>query len=164
VVLSVGYRTIVIADASFKMPSKLPDLDARPLPLCVPGTTALPGDGVVETMILAPDALCAGWSHNADPWRAYMDADAVGAGLSLRRRRAGDRFCPLGMGGRHKLVNELLIDAKVPAEWRDRVPLLVREDGEIMWVCGWRVDERARVTEKTSRVIQVHVRLREQRD
>jgi tRNA(Ile)-lysidine synthase len=159
--LAVGYNTIVIADAAFRLPTNLPALDASPMPLSVPGTTALPGGSVVESEILARDALPAGWSLNTDPWRAYLDADAAGVDLSLRRRRDGDRFCPLGMGGRHKLVSELLINEKVPAGWRDRVPLLVRGDGQIVWVCGWRVDERARVTEDTSRVVVIYLRLAE---
>jgi tRNA(Ile)-lysidine synthase len=62
------------------------------------------------------------------------------------------------MGGRHKLVSDLLVDLKVPAWWRDQVPLLVRGDGEIMWVCGCREDERAKVRDETSQVTVVRLR------
>ena len=85
----------------------------------------------------------------------------LGNELALRPRRAGDRFCPLGMDGRSKLVSDLLVNCRVPAEWRDRIPLLVRADDSIMWVCGWRVDERARVRESTSQVAIVRLMVEE---
>ncbi|NLH08438.1 MAG: tRNA(Ile)-lysidine synthetase, partial [Chloroflexi bacterium] len=40
---------------------------------------------------------------------------------------------------------------KIPAGWRDHLPLLV-SGGEIAWVCGWRVDQRFAVTAKTGEV------------
>ena len=110
---------------------------------------------------LPRDELPADWSHNPDPWLAFLDADAVGATPRLSQRQDGDRFCPLGLGGRHKLVSELLVNAKVPAQWRDLVPLLVREDGEIAWVCGCHIDERAKIGEETSRVMVVQLRMAE---
>jgi tRNA(Ile)-lysidine synthase len=57
------------------------------------------------------------------------------------------------MGGQSKRVNEFMINEKIPASWRDHIPLLVNGDGQILWVCGWRPDERARVTEGTQRVV-----------
>jgi tRNA(Ile)-lysidine synthase len=44
-------------------------------------------------------------------------------GLSVRRRRPGDR-----LAGRRKKVQDLLVDAKVPREQRDDWPLVVRGD------------------------------------
>jgi tRNA(Ile)-lysidine synthase len=158
VVLTVEYGAIAIADAAFNPPPDWPVLNVARLPLSVPGMTSLPGRGIAEVEVISRDRLPADWADNADRWRAFLDAGVVGTDLSLRRRQSGDRFCPLGMGGRHKLVSELLINEKTPARWRDRVPLLVRGDGEIVWVCGWRVDERARVTEETSQVMVVRLR------
>jgi tRNA(Ile)-lysidine synthase len=62
----------------------------------------------------------------------------------VRNRREGDRFQPLGMKGSKKL-KELLIDRKIAAERRDRLPLLVL-DGEIVWIAGVEVSERFKVT------------------
>jgi tRNA(Ile)-lysidine synthase len=134
-----------------------PALDVDRLLLSVPGTTVLPAGGFVQVELVSPDRLPADWAQNTDRWRAFLDAGVVGTALSLCRRRDADRFCPLGMGGQHKLVSELLIDKKVPAQWRDQVPLLVRGDGEIMWVCGLRLDERARVTKDTSQVMVIRL-------
>lgn len=52
--------------------------------------------------------------------------------LLLRTRRPGDRFRPLGLNGHTQKLKETLINLKVPAEWRDRVPLLTVED-EVAW-------------------------------
>ena len=87
-----------------------------------------------------------------DPWAAPMDADALGERLTLRTRRPGDRFRPQGVGGTQK-VGEFMINAKIPAPWRNRIPLLVAESGEVAWVAGWRVDERFIVTGATRRAV-----------
>jgi tRNA(Ile)-lysidine synthase len=155
--LTVGYTTLLVAEADFVPSPDFPALRVERLPLAVPGRTSLPGGGSVEVQIVLRKDLPAGWDRNDDPWRAFLDADVLGECTSLRRRREGDRFCPLGLHGHHKLVSELLINDKVPAWWRDAVPLLVRDDDEVMWVCGWRVDERARVRAGTSRVAVIRI-------
>ena len=165
--LVVGYDTLTVADQDYARPLDFPALPpksenaAQRVELDVPGTTTLHGQLKVQINLVPRAALPIGWQQNDDPWRAYLDADVLGQELYLRRRRAGDRFCPLGMGSQSKLVSDLLVNQKVPAEWRDRVPLLVRADDTIMWVCGWRVDERARIQEHTSKVAIVRLMVEE---
>ena len=65
--------------------------------------------------------------------------------FTVRTRRPGDRFQPLGMSQPKKL-KDFLIDRKIPAEVRDRLPLLVW-NGEIVWIGGVEVSERFKVTE-----------------
>ena len=163
VMLIVGYTTLIVADQAYVPPPDFPALsdgssgDSGLLPLAIPGDTALPGNAQAEVRILARSDLPDGWQGNADPWRAFLDARVMGDEAYLRTRRAGDRFCPLGLAGQHKLVGDLLVNAKVPGWWRDYVPLLVRADGVILWVCGWRLDERARVRDDTWQVAMVRL-------
>jgi tRNA(Ile)-lysidine synthase len=89
-----------------------------------------------------------------DEWTARLDADQIHGELSLRTRRPGERFEPSGMSGRHKSVHEFMIDDKVPRHIRDLVPILT-DDEKILWVCGYRTDERAKVTAQTRRVLRV---------
>ncbi len=165
ILLTVGYTTLTVADRDYAPSPDFPALTVEGcgaperIPLVIPGTTPLSGQAVAEIQIVSRGTLPAGWQHNADPWRAYLDADVLGQELYVRRRRAGDRFCPLGLDGKHKLVSDLMVNVKIPAWWRDRVPLLVRADDTVMWVCGWRVDERAKVRDKTARVAIVCLRL-----
>ena len=63
--------------------------------------------------------------------------------FTVRNRRDGDRFHPLGAPGSKKL-KDFLIDRKIPAEQRDRLPLLVW-NGEIVWIAGVEVSERFKV-------------------
>lgn len=62
----------------------------------------------------------------------------------VRNRREGDRFHPLGLGGSKKL-KDFLIDRKIAADRRDRLPLLLWND-TIVWIAGVEVSDRFRVT------------------
>ncbi len=57
----------------------------------------------------------------------------------------------MGMG-QPKRLGEFMIDAKIPHAWRQRVPI-VCSPKHILWVVGWRIDDRVKVTEKTKRVL-----------
>jgi len=64
--------------------------------------------------------------------------------FTVRNRRDGDRIRPLGLPSEKKL-KDLLIDRKIDAGSRDRIPLILR-NGTIVWVAGVAVSERFRVT------------------
>ncbi len=154
--LTVGYERFTVADAD--APEPLPDwpllpADCAPLPLAVPGITSLPeSDWALEATIRSQRDLPEDWEANVDPWRAFLDAQAVGGDLALRTRQPGDRFQPLGLDGHTAKLADFLTNQKVPGAVRDLLPILVGERG-IAWVCGQRVDERARVQRDTERVL-----------
>lgn len=79
-------------------------------------------------------------SRQADPLEAHLDPVKTGPDLTVRSRRPGDRLRPLGLGGEKKL-QDILVDAKVPAAERDGVPLVCAGD-QIAWVVGHCIDER----------------------
>ena len=115
--------------------------------------TLLPGsEWAVKAVIVDIAELPLDWGANADPWRAFLDAQAAGAQLLLRTRRAGDRFQPLGLGGHEVKLADFLTNRKVPRAVRGRLPLLACGWG-LAWVCGQRVDERAAVSEATKQVL-----------
>jgi tRNA(Ile)-lysidine synthase len=64
--------------------------------------------------------------------------------FTVRNRRAGDRFQPLGFPHEKKL-KEVLIDRKIDVRVRDRIPLLIWK-GAIVWVAGVEVSEKFKVT------------------
>ena len=86
---------------------------------------------------------------------AYIDYNALGKEISVRNKRPGDRFCPLGVKGSKKL-QDFFIDEKIPAEDRDKIPL-VESGGRIIWVAGQRIDERVKVTEKTKKIVKLEL-------
>ncbi len=93
-----------------------------------------------------------------DPGVELFDLDKIGAGLSLRAFRSGDCFMPLNFQGRKK-VADYFADAKVPLRQRDFVPILESEKG-ILWVCGYRMDDRFKVTESTRKILRIEMKER----
>jgi tRNA(Ile)-lysidine synthase len=93
----------------------------------------------------------------AEPQTAFLDRDAVRFPVTVRNRRPGDRFAPLGAGGTQKL-KKFFSDHKVPAAVRRCCPLLV-SDGRILWVSGYRVDQQARVGHHTQTVLKAELSL-----
>ncbi len=149
------YGRFYVAEDGAMPPPSVPQLAGEPIPVPVPGAVHLPGGRwVLETEIL--DAVPGGARQNADPWQAWLDLAAAGENLALRPRRPGDTFAPLGMGGRLKRLNEFMINAKIPREWRDNWPLLCNAS-HILWVAGLRVDERAAIGADTRRVLWVRL-------
>lgn len=76
--------------------------------------------------------------------RQVLQVPGDGGLFMVRNRRDGDRFQPLGLSAPKKL-KDLLIDRRIAAEARDRLPLLLW-NGEIAWVAGVEVSERFKVT------------------
>jgi tRNA(Ile)-lysidine synthase len=104
------------------------------------------------------------WVERAAPlrwpdgrWTAVLDADRAGPAAVLRPPRPGERFAPLGLGGKHKAVADALAEAGVPAEARSGHPVLAATGpaGEALWVLGYRIDHCVRVTGDTRRFLWV---------
>jgi len=87
------------------------------------------------------------------PEEAYLDVEKTGSELTVRSRRPGDRLRPLGLGGDKKL-QDILVDAKVPAWERGGVPLLCAGD-QIAWVIGHCIDERFALGPHTQQALHI---------
>ncbi len=85
----------------------------------------------------------------------YADADRTGLeGLTLRSWREGDSFTPLGMSGRKK-ISDFFVDEKIPLREKSRIPILCTSGGDVIWVCGMRLDERFKITPATRRILKL---------
>lgn len=94
--------------------------------------------------------------RNRDNRIAFVDAEKIERPLRIRTVRPGDSFIPLGMGG-HKKVSDFFVDAKVPFHQRERLPVLDSAKG-IVWICGYRIDERFKVTSKTRKTVCIKLK------
>jgi tRNA(Ile)-lysidine synthase len=162
----LGYNRFAIGDEGLALPPReAPQLAVPHRSLPLSGALRLQDSPwEIQTRQLEVADLPPSWNTNPDPWQAWLDADVLGPVPFLRVRQAGDRFQPLGMKGHHKLLGEFFTNNKVPAAVRDRWPLLSTSDSHIAWVCGLRVDERARVTSATRQAIHIRfVRTHESR-
>jgi tRNA(Ile)-lysidine synthase len=89
---------------------------------------------------------------------AALDYAKLKFPLTLRKWRWRDIFYPLGMAGRKKL-SDFLIDTKVPLNLKDQVYVLTSGE-DIVWVVGYRIDHRYRITGKTRQVYEIRQHLR----
>ncbi len=89
-----------------------------------------------------------------NPGTALLDKDLVKFPLVVRLWRPGDKFKPLGMKG-WKKVSDFLTDLKLSIADKERV-WVMESGGEIIWIAGWRIDNRYKITKKTKRVIQMN--------
>lgn len=86
---------------------------------------------------------------------AYFDVDKMG-NMAVRTFLNGDRFVPLGMNNTVKL-KDFFISQKIPVEERRRIPLLVSGE-DIIWVIGYRIDQRYRISENTKNILKVSIK------
>jgi len=82
---------------------------------------------------------------------AQLDFDKLKFPLTLRHWRHGDRFHPLGMKG-SKLLSDFFVDQKFTEQQKTSVLLLTSSAGDIVWVVGWRIDDRFKVTNETKNI------------
>jgi len=92
-------------------------------------------------------------SGDAFPTGEYLDSSLFSFPVILRGPKPGDRFHPLGAPGSKK-VNDFLSAQKIDLQARSRIPVLCIEDS-ILALPGLRIDQRFRITEKTSHAVRV---------
>lgn len=83
---------------------------------------------------------------------AFFDINHIEFPLLLRNIEPGDRFMPLGMKGTQK-IKKFFINNKVPRNQRFMCPVLLSE-GRVLWVVGYRIDDRVKVSAATRRVLK----------
>ena len=106
-------------------------LPTDPQAIAIPGETLIPGWKIIATIEESIPA-----NRNQGPYTALFDLAKLPGPITVRRRREGDRFTPLGMSGSKKL-QDFLTDAKVPRTHRDSIPIVLSGD-QIIWLVGQR--------------------------
>ena len=142
--LAVGYNQWFIGP-NLKTWCPFPPLNEG-YELTVPGEIEIPGWHVVATRQGKTKNLPAGWE-------AKFDYHTVGSKLHIRSRRDGDVFQPLGMA-QMKKIQDFMVDARISRLWRERIPLVCSPQ-QIIWVAGWRIDERVKVKMETTEILHL---------
>ena len=114
--------------------------------------------GVGEEEVFSPIHLCFSRIEKSSDFVidkssdvALLDADKIQFPLTLRHWRHGDRFHPLGMKG-SKLLSDFFVDQKFTEAQKQSVFLLVSAENEILWVVGYRIDDRFKITNATKSI------------
>lgn len=110
----------------------------------------------VARIPFAPEML-----RNRELHTAYFSATALGPSVVIRRAKLGDRFSPLGKKGNKKL-SDLFIDCHVGPDRRWETPVVVNEQGLIVWVVGIRTGSVAAIEPGYSGEV-VRIRMRKQK-
>ncbi len=132
------------------------------LALSVPGEVVLPDGRRLSARFVSasgngrqPDGGAAGApGARAAEW---LDPDALSSprALTVRTRRPGDRFVPLGLGGAKK-IKDYFIDEKIPRELRRRA-VVVECGGEIIWLAPHRLADGVKLTPQTRQVLELRL-------
>ncbi|MDB5135937.1 MAG: tilS [Mucilaginibacter sp.] len=86
-----------------------------------------------------------------NPMAVSIDAELLVYPLTLREWQQGDHFHPLGMMTGQKL-SDFFIHQKIPLHQKKEIPILVNGNGDVIWIAGYRPDERYKVGKKTKKV------------
>jgi tRNA(Ile)-lysidine synthase len=84
----------------------------------------------------------------------YVDYDKLVLPLKIRNRRPGDRFVPLNSKF-FKKIKSYFIDQKIPLHERDKITVMVDNTDRIVWIIGFQIDDRFKVTKQTKRVLYI---------
>lgn len=139
------YETVVIGPA---LSGLVPDYA---YPVAIPGTVDVKERGI--TLSFRKERAGAMPLPAGSSW--CFDADKIRDPLTLRNRRPGDRFEPLGTKGSQK-VKKLLIDRKIPRIRRQGVALLADLES-VVWIENLHVSDRVKVTPETKTLLILDV-------
>lgn len=96
------------------------------------------------------------WLPHRTPRTEWLDCDQVRLPLVVRPPVPGQRFWPLGAPGSKK-VSDFFTGKKVDPSDRERAAIVCDQLGPI-WVVGYRIDDRVKVTRATRRLLKMSAR------
>jgi tRNA(Ile)-lysidine synthase len=162
--LVAGFR-LVVADncAWIKAPGADVQRDAwpqvieEPVTLSIPGVTNISNGWQVSVEIVENSAeIMERVKSNQDTFQAWVSLEKNESLLTIRPRREGDRFYPLGMGGKSMKISDIMINQKIPGVARDRWPLVCRGK-DILWVPGFQISEHYRAKPENQKLVWIQL-------
>jgi tRNA(Ile)-lysidine synthase len=151
--LDIGTGVTVTSDSTTLV------LARSPAALSSPSGRGIAGDPI---LLEAPGSVAIPWAEGRID--AYIDPDEQTTcdetidlhqlvfPLVVRAPVPGDRFEPLGMGGKCMPLNDFFRGRHAPRGQRSRTPLVCDQHG-IVWVVGHRIADRVKVAEHTRRTL-----------
>lgn len=98
--------------------------------------------------------------YNKDNFNGFINSNFIKvfdisnvSNITIRNRQNGDKIVPLGMKGSKK-IKDILINAKVPKDLRDNIPLILF-DNEVAWILGLKTSDKFKVTKDTKTFLEI---------
>ncbi len=113
------------------------------------------GDYLIEAGIFDAQIGAGKFKAGKTGFVEWFDLEKIKLPLTVRSRRDGDRFIPLGLA-EEKKVGRFLTDQRVPQRIRKKV-LVVADSEKIIWLWPIRMCEQARITEKTRKILRLQI-------
>ena len=90
-----------------------------------------------------------------DKSEIFIDYEKLIFPLKITNNKSGLYFYPFGMNGK-KSVSKFLKDEKISSINKGKISFLLNGNGELIWVIGYRMDDRYKVDSKVCRVLKVN--------
>ena len=116
--------------------------------------------GRVEVLCLTAEEFEKIYKNSKKYLKNAFDYDKIGGKLFFRNRIFGDEVC---LSGRKctKSLKKLFNESKMPSSERSRILMLCDNDG-IVWIDGFGVAERVKVTDATKKVLIIDAKHKEE--
>jgi len=120
--------------------------------LTIPGRIRVAGGRyMVRASLVEPGRLKR--LKHTNPNVAYVDLGKISGPLWVRSWEKGDRMRPMGFKGTKKL-QDIFIDEKVDMREKALLPI-VSDSKKIVWVSGFRIDDKVKVDPGTSKIVKL---------
>ena len=83
----------------------------------------------------------------------WFDYAIIKNAVKIRHREAGD-YITIDRNGKTQKLKQYFINEKIPADMRDKI-WLVADGHHIMWIVGYRQNQRYQITENTREVLEI---------
>jgi tRNA(Ile)-lysidine synthase len=117
-----------------------------------PGKDVKLGRNIISINTVSNDSL----KWNKDTNMEFICGDQIQFPLKVGSWKNGDWFIPLGMNKKQKL-SDYFVNEKIARFEKPKIPI-VRNDDEIIWIAGYRIDERYRVNEGCKNIYRLNLR------
>jgi tRNA(Ile)-lysidine synthase len=129
------------------------------VPVTIGKRCEIPGTNLA--LLVERKELPVDWRRQVDANSQFVDAEKVRGELRVRFPQPGDRFVPLRANdgaaaeGGSKKLSDFFTDLKVPRHRRRTTPILAGD--HIIWICGYRIDNRCKITPATRSVLHLQL-------
>ncbi|MDC7279056.1 tRNA lysidine(34) synthetase TilS [Butyrivibrio fibrisolvens] len=94
-----------------------------------------------------------GMKYPTGTYTKWFDCDKISDNVVIRTRAEGD-YLTIDSAGNHKSIQDYFVDEKIPRHKRDKI-ILVCDGSHVMWVVGYRISEYYKISNNTTRVLEI---------